>query len=138
MTLRTTATAARVALVGLAAAAMAATTLTVPAQAAPDPGPDPAADRAAARAGHAATRRAMDAEVRAGIPGITAQARDTRGVWKAASGVGDLATGTPAAPTTGSGSAASPRPSWPSSCSRWKRKANSASTTPSSTICRAW
>ncbi|MFD8885807.1 serine hydrolase domain-containing protein [Streptomyces erythrochromogenes] len=95
MTLRTTATAARVALVGLAAAAMAATALTVPAQAAPDPGPDPAADRAAARAGHAATRRAMDAEVRAGIPGITAQARDTRGVWKAASGVGDLATGTP-------------------------------------------
>ncbi|MGW6613065.1 serine hydrolase domain-containing protein [Streptomyces erythrochromogenes] len=95
MTLRTTATAARVALVGLAAAAMAATALTAPAQAAPDPVPDPAADRARATAGHAATRRAMDAEVRAGIPGITAQARDARGVWKAAAGVGDLTTGTP-------------------------------------------
>ncbi|MFF9055889.1 serine hydrolase domain-containing protein [Streptomyces erythrochromogenes] len=95
MTLRTTATAARVALVGLAAAAMAATALTAPAQAAPDPVPDPAADRARATAGHAATRRAMDAEVRAGIPGITAQARDARGVWKATAGVGDLTTGTP-------------------------------------------
>ncbi|MFE5724414.1 serine hydrolase domain-containing protein [Streptomyces erythrochromogenes] len=95
MTLRTTATAARVALVGLAAAAMAATALTAPAQAAPDPVPDPAADRARATAGHAATRRAMDAEVRAGIPGITAQARDARGVWRAVAGVGDLTTGTP-------------------------------------------
>ncbi|MFJ2598795.1 serine hydrolase domain-containing protein [Streptomyces erythrochromogenes] len=95
MTLRTTATAARVALVGLATAAMAATALTVPAQAAPEPSPDPAADRASATAWHAATRRAMDAEVQAGIPGITAQARDARGVWKAAPGVGDLTTGTP-------------------------------------------
>ncbi|MFB8398304.1 serine hydrolase domain-containing protein [Streptomyces yangpuensis] len=123
MTLRTTVTTARVALVGLAAAAMAATALTVPAQAAPDPGPDPTTgaaqdtsagatrdtsaggtqdtsaggtgDRASGRAGHRATRRAMDAEVEAGIPGITAQARDARGVWKAASGVGDLTTGAP-------------------------------------------
>ncbi|MFJ7779891.1 serine hydrolase domain-containing protein [Streptomyces yangpuensis] len=107
MTLRTTVTAARVALVGLAAAAMAATALTAPAQAAPDPGPDTAAgatpdttpdtaaDRASGAAWHGATRRAMDAEVEAGIPGITAQARDARGVWKAASGLGDLTTGAP-------------------------------------------
>ncbi|OEJ35439.1 alkaline D-peptidase [Streptomyces subrutilus] len=71
----------------MAAAAMAATAFSAPAQAASDTGP--------ARAGHEATRRAMDAEVKAGIPGITAQARDAKGVWKAASGVGDLTTGAP-------------------------------------------
>ncbi|MEU9234134.1 serine hydrolase domain-containing protein [Streptomyces subrutilus] len=84
MTLRKT---ARAGVVGLAAAAMAATAFAAPAQAASDTGP--------ARGGHEATRRAMDADVKAGIPGITAQARDADGVWKAASGVGDLANGTP-------------------------------------------
>ncbi|GHE34595.1 D-alanyl-D-alanine carboxypeptidase [Streptomyces longispororuber] len=37
----------------------------------------------------------MDAAVQAGVPGITAQARDANGVWKAASGVGNLKTGQP-------------------------------------------
>ncbi len=84
MTLRKT---ARAGVVGLAAAAMAATAFAVPAQAASDTVP--------ARAGHEATRRVMDAEVKAGIPGVTAQARDAKGVWKATSGVGNLATGAP-------------------------------------------
>ncbi|MGP3683543.1 serine hydrolase domain-containing protein [Streptomyces sp. IBSNAI002] len=84
MTLRKT---ARVGMVGLAAAAVAATVLAAPAQA--------ASDTAAARAGHEATRRAMDAEVKGGIPGITAQVRDGKGVWKATSGVGDRKTGAP-------------------------------------------
>ncbi|MGR4880261.1 serine hydrolase domain-containing protein [Streptomyces sp. LARHCF249] len=84
MTLRKT---ARVGVVGLAAAAMAATAFAVPAQASSGTAP--------AKAGHEATQRAMDAEVEAGIPGITAQVRDARGVWKSTSGVGNLTTGTP-------------------------------------------
>lgn len=73
--------------VGVVTAAMAAAAFVAPAQAAPDtPGPG---------AGHRATQRAMDAIVRAGTPGITAQARDTDGVWKSASGVGDLNSGAP-------------------------------------------
>ncbi|MFI5809044.1 serine hydrolase domain-containing protein [Streptomyces sp. NPDC051561] len=83
MTLRKTARAAAVAL----AATMAATAFTVPAQASPN--------AARGAAGHEATRRAMDAEVKAGIPGITAQVRDAHGVWKATSGVGDRSTGAP-------------------------------------------
>ncbi|QDQ09793.1 serine hydrolase domain-containing protein [Streptomyces spectabilis] len=70
--------------VGVAAAAMAATAFVAPAGAASN-----------APSGHRATQRAMDAAVRAGIPGITAQARDADGVWKAASGVGDLTSGAP-------------------------------------------
>ncbi|MEU5049185.1 serine hydrolase domain-containing protein [Streptomyces sp. NPDC021096] len=73
--------------VGIAAAAMAATAFVGPAQAASDVAP--------AGAGHRATQRAMDAAVKAGIPGVTAQARDTDGVWKSASGVGDLRSGAP-------------------------------------------
>lgn len=84
MTLRRS---SRIGVVGLAAAAVAATAFTAPAQAAPDP--------AARASGHGATQRAMDAAVRAGVPGVTAQARDGRGVWKAASGVGNLRTGEP-------------------------------------------
>ncbi|MFD0412371.1 serine hydrolase domain-containing protein [Streptomyces sp. NPDC127108] len=72
--------------VGLVVAAVAATAFTAPAHAAPDP---------AGASGHGATQRAMDAAVRAGVPGVTAQARDGRGVWKAASGVGNLKTGEP-------------------------------------------
>ncbi|MDX3541006.1 serine hydrolase [Streptomyces sp. MB09-01] len=52
-------------------------------------------DTTPATAGHAATQRAMDADVKGGIPGITAQARDTKGVWKSTSGVGNLSTGAP-------------------------------------------
>ncbi|EPH42753.1 serine hydrolase domain-containing protein [Streptomyces aurantiacus] len=72
---------------GLAAAALAAAAYATPAQAATDTPP--------AGTGHRATQRAMDAAVKAGVPGVTAQARDARGVWKAASGVGDLRSGAP-------------------------------------------
>jgi D-alanyl-D-alanine carboxypeptidase len=44
---------------------------------------------------HAATQDAMDAAVTAGVPGVVAEARDTRGVWKGTSGVADLATRQP-------------------------------------------
>ncbi|MFC9243968.1 serine hydrolase domain-containing protein [Streptomyces sp. NPDC057136] len=73
---------------GIAAAAMAATAFVAPAQAVSD-------TASAAGTGHRATQRAMDDAVASGIPGITAQARDGHGVWKAASGVGDLTTGAP-------------------------------------------
>ncbi|MGW7262943.1 serine hydrolase domain-containing protein [Streptomyces sp. NPDC054842] len=54
-----------------------------------------AAPAAAAPGGrdHAPTRRAMDAAVRDGVPGVTARAEDRHGTWKAASGTGDLRTG---------------------------------------------
>ncbi|QIB41763.1 serine hydrolase domain-containing protein [Streptomyces aureoverticillatus] len=84
MTLRKS---ARVSVVGIAAAAVAAAAFVSPAQAAPD------TDSTAS--GHRATQRAMDAAVEAGTPGVTAQARDANGVWKAASGVGNLKTGEP-------------------------------------------
>ncbi|MFI0977185.1 serine hydrolase domain-containing protein [Streptomyces sp. NPDC021093] len=84
MTLRRT---ARIGAVGLAGAAMAATAFTAPAQASPEASP--------AKARHEATQRVMDAEVKAGIPGITTEARDAQGVWKSTSGVGNLRTGTP-------------------------------------------
>ncbi|MFE0046744.1 serine hydrolase domain-containing protein [Streptomyces albireticuli] len=77
----------RAGVVGLAAAAMAATAFVAPARAASDT--PPTGD------GHRATQRAMDAAVRAGVPGVTAQARDADGVWKSASGVGDLTSGAP-------------------------------------------
>ncbi|MFI9345221.1 serine hydrolase domain-containing protein [Streptomyces sp. NPDC052773] len=44
---------------------------------------------------HAATQDAMDAAVTAGVPGVVAEARDSRGVWKGTSGVADLATRQP-------------------------------------------
>lgn len=52
-------------------------------------------DGAAAGPGHRATQSAMDAAVRAGVPGVTAQARDADGVWASTSGVGNLETGAP-------------------------------------------
>jgi D-alanyl-D-alanine carboxypeptidase len=64
-------------------AAVTAAALTAPASAAP---------RAA---GHSATRQAMDAAVKTGVPGVTATARDGHGTWKATSGVGDLRSGKP-------------------------------------------
>ncbi|WP_078893318.1 serine hydrolase domain-containing protein [Streptomyces sp. NRRL F-2580] len=77
----------RLGVTAFAVAVLAATAFAAPAQASSGPAPTPP--------GHEATRRAMDADVEAGIPGITAQARDADGVWKATSGVGDLTTGTP-------------------------------------------
>lgn len=50
---------------------------------------------APARDDHRATQKAMDANVRDGVIGIAAQAKDEHGVWKATSGVGDLKTGEP-------------------------------------------
>ncbi|MFF3150737.1 serine hydrolase, partial [Streptomyces sp. NPDC057927] len=48
---------------------------------------------APAEAGHhGATRAAMDAAVKAGVPGVTATARDTGGTWSATAGVGDVRT----------------------------------------------
>ncbi|MFE0047604.1 serine hydrolase domain-containing protein [Streptomyces albireticuli] len=69
----------------LATAAVTAGVLTVPAAAAAGPGHDP----------HAATRAAMEAQVKAGVPGVLGQARDGSGVWKAAAGVADLTTERP-------------------------------------------
>ncbi|MER5986690.1 serine hydrolase domain-containing protein [Streptomyces sp. NPDC001787] len=84
MTLRKT---ARTGAVGLAATAMVAAAFAVPAPA--------SSDAAHTTVGHGATQRAMDAEVEGGIPGITAQVRDSGGVWTSTSGVGDLTTGAP-------------------------------------------
>ena len=80
MTVRTTRTAlvaaTAVALsVGIAAPALAA----APAQA----------------GGHDATRRAMEAAVDAGVPGVTATGKDGHGTWSATAGVGNLKTGKP-------------------------------------------
>ncbi|MEU9394186.1 serine hydrolase domain-containing protein [Streptomyces sp. NPDC048324] len=77
----------RTGVVGLAVLAMSATAFTGSAQA--------SWDTTAAPVGHGATQVAMDAAVRAGVPGITAEVRDADGVWKSASGVGNLRTGTP-------------------------------------------
>lgn len=78
----------RAGVVGLATVAMAATVFTGPAQA--------SRDTATTAVDHqAALLLAMDAAVQAGVPGITAEARDDDGVWTSASGVGDLETGAP-------------------------------------------
>ncbi|GGZ58345.1 D-alanyl-D-alanine carboxypeptidase [Streptomyces inusitatus] len=72
----------RTGLAALAAAAVAATVFAVPAQ---------AEERPTVR--HAATQQAFDTLVKSGLPGVTGQARDAKGVWKGASGVGNLKTG---------------------------------------------
>ncbi|MER5511873.1 serine hydrolase domain-containing protein [Streptomyces sp. NPDC002766] len=77
----------RTGVVGLAGLAMLATAFTGSAQA--------SRDTTSAPVGHGATQLAMDAAVRAGVPGITAEVRDADGVWKSASGVGNLKTGAP-------------------------------------------
>jgi D-alanyl-D-alanine carboxypeptidase len=45
--------------------------------------------------GHAATRKAVEAMVAAGVPGVTAIAEDAHGTWSMTAGVGDLRTGEP-------------------------------------------
>ncbi|MFE7274345.1 serine hydrolase domain-containing protein [Streptomyces sp. NPDC057623] len=45
--------------------------------------------------GHDATRKAMEAAVDAGVPGVTATAKDGHGTWSATEGVGNLRTGKP-------------------------------------------
>ncbi|MFJ7968314.1 serine hydrolase domain-containing protein [Streptomyces sp. NPDC096324] len=76
----------RAAAVAVAAAVLTATAFTGPARASGHP---------AGASGHLATQQAIEAAVAAGIPGITAEARDAGGVWKTAAGVGDLRTGAP-------------------------------------------
>jgi D-alanyl-D-alanine carboxypeptidase len=71
--------------VGLAAAAVAATTLLAA----------PAAQAHSGGGAHAGVQRAMDAVVAKGIPGITGQVLDKHGVWKGASGIGDIRSGKP-------------------------------------------
>ncbi|MCX4592014.1 beta-lactamase family protein [Streptomyces sp. NBC_01549] len=44
---------------------------------------------------HGATRAAMDAAVKAGVPGVTATARDAGGTWSATAGVDDVRTHAP-------------------------------------------
>lgn len=48
--------------------------------------------------GHEATRRALEAAVADGVPGVTATARSGHRVWSATAGVGDLETGAPRSP----------------------------------------
>ncbi|MER6731048.1 serine hydrolase domain-containing protein [Streptomyces puniciscabiei] len=44
---------------------------------------------------HAATRKAVEAAVAAGVPGVTATAEDRHGTWSTTAGVGDRRTGRP-------------------------------------------
>ncbi|GAA1014025.1 serine hydrolase domain-containing protein [Streptomyces thermogriseus] len=85
MRIRTAVTAVTTAVTG----AVLSVALAVPAAAAPLV-PAAAADGAG---DHRATRRAMQAAVDAGVPGVTATARDARGTWSATAGAGDLRTG---------------------------------------------
>ncbi|MFE7173456.1 serine hydrolase domain-containing protein [Streptomyces sp. NPDC057616] len=85
----TTPTRRRARLVALAAAALTAGALTAPAAAA---GPVRAAG------GHQATQAAIEAAVAAGVPGVSAEARDAAGVWRTTAGVGDRTTGAPRSP----------------------------------------
>ncbi|MEU0967558.1 serine hydrolase domain-containing protein [Streptomyces sp. NPDC005917] len=50
---------------------------------------------AAPAAGHPATRKAAEAAVEAGVPGVTATARDPHGTWSTTAGVGNTRTGAP-------------------------------------------
>ncbi|MGW2635424.1 serine hydrolase domain-containing protein [Streptomyces sp. NPDC001348] len=79
---------ARKALVGATAALALSVTLAGPALAAA-PAPAPAA------AGHSATRQAVEAAVRAGVPGVTGTVRQAQGAWHVTAGVGNLRTGAP-------------------------------------------
>ncbi|MGW2687926.1 serine hydrolase domain-containing protein [Streptomyces sp. NPDC001414] len=71
----------RTALVAATAVALSAA-LVAPAAAAP-------------AAGHRATREAVRTAVAAGVPGVTATARDPHGTWSTTAGVGDTRTGAP-------------------------------------------
>ncbi|MGC4984742.1 serine hydrolase domain-containing protein [Streptomyces sp. DT193] len=74
-------------MIGLAAVALTATVFTGPARA--------SGDTAAGAADHQNTQAAIDAAVTAGVPGVTAEARDAAGVWKTTAGVGNRETGAP-------------------------------------------
>lgn len=73
-------------LIGMAAAiAVAAGAFAAPAMAAP-------VERGG---GHEATRKAMNAAIKDGVPGVALQAKQGHGVWKATAGVGNLKTKQP-------------------------------------------
>lgn len=55
----------------------------------------PALAAAPAGGDHAATRQAIRAAVKDGVPGVTATAKDGRGTWSSTAGVGNLNTGRP-------------------------------------------
>ncbi|WKU43641.1 serine hydrolase domain-containing protein [Streptomyces sp. VNUA116] len=77
----------------LATAAVTAAVLTVPAAAGTADGTASGRhDR------HSATRSAMEAQIRAGIPGVLGQTRDAGGTWQGSAGVADLDTGRPRLP----------------------------------------
>ncbi|MDG4861791.1 serine hydrolase [Streptomyces sp. T-3] len=74
---------ARIGAVGLvAAAALVAASFTAPAA-------------AGQGMGHPQTQEAMDAAVRAGVPGVAGQVKDAYSIWLGTSGVGDLRTREP-------------------------------------------
>ncbi|GLF99779.1 serine hydrolase domain-containing protein [Streptomyces yaizuensis] len=81
-----------------AAAAVTATAFTAPAQAAPAP-PSATDSVSGPPTGHQETRRALEAVVAAGIPGVVAATRDDRhGTWRTTVGVGNRTTGAPRSP----------------------------------------
>jgi D-alanyl-D-alanine carboxypeptidase len=55
----------------------------------------PAFAAAPARGDHGATRQAIEAAVKDGVPGVTATARTGHGVWSTTAGVGNIGTGKP-------------------------------------------
>ena len=61
-------------------------------------GPALAATPAPGAAGHSATRRAVEAAVEAGVPGVTATTKDAHGTWSMTAGVGNRDTGAPRSP----------------------------------------
>ncbi|MDQ1027347.1 D-alanyl-D-alanine carboxypeptidase [Streptomyces umbrinus] len=87
--MRVSRTLLRFGLVG--AVALTATSLMASAVA----GPASVSAPAPATGDHSATREAMDAAVKDGVPGVVGQAKDKYGTWKGASGVGDLRTERP-------------------------------------------
>ncbi|MER5297578.1 serine hydrolase domain-containing protein [Streptomyces pharetrae] len=81
----------RTALVGVTVIAAAGTALLTT----PAPAAGAGTTSEARKPGHDATQAAMDTAVAAGVPGIVAEVRDDRGVWKGTSGVADLSTRQP-------------------------------------------
>ncbi|MFD9332409.1 serine hydrolase domain-containing protein [Streptomyces sp. NPDC060065] len=69
----------------VSAVTLTTASLAATAVAAPAPG----------RGDHSATRTAMDAAVKDGVPGVTATVKDKNGTWSATSGVGNLKTNEP-------------------------------------------
>ncbi|MEU1312774.1 serine hydrolase domain-containing protein [Streptomyces cinnamoneus] len=78
----------RTALVAAVTAALAATTVQTAAAAGTERGTAP----------HAATRAIMEAEVKAGTPGVLGRVQDEHGAWNGSAGVADLTTHRPRLP----------------------------------------